>query len=557
MFRLKSIPLLLVIFVNSYSQNVITFRVDLKEAFSKEIFVPSSGDSIIVRGSFNSWSTNDYKLADVTGDSVFSGEFNIIGDPGSFIEYKFIILKRTGEIVWESNPNPDNPPYGNRKLILTGNPQLTPIQNFHLTDPDIRGINLNREFSVRELQEDFLQLRKSLESDHCNLYEYTRKEKFDSLFDHQFACIDHPMRYHEFFQILAPINNIIGCMHSNVWMAGSYWDYGKNNLFPLQVKFIAGYTVVSGYYNDTSQVPVGSIILEINSRPIDKIINDLTSSYSSDGLNKQFQYAQVEKRFPMAYARFYGFPEKYIITYALPGRKTSVTTELIPADINRVRKIVFKNFDHPPPTLKITDKSDLAILKVPSFIFYDRVEYFTNFVDSAFKELKNENVKNLILDLRGNDGGDPFCSVPLFSNLEKEPVSYFANEYGRYSEFANPIPLAENRFEGNLYTLIDKHCGSTNGHFCALLKYHRIGKLVGEEGGSTYKCNARSKEFTLDNTKMIVNIARATFSAAVEGMDKTKGVEPDYYVEQIYKDFLEGKDTAMDFTLNLISQKEQ
>ena len=112
-------------------------------------------------------------------------------------------------------------------------------------------------------------------------------------------------------------------------------------------------------------------------------------------------------------------------------------------------------------------------------------------------------------------------------------------------------------FSGNLYTLIDKHCGSTNGHFCALLKYDKIGKLVGEEGGSTYKCNAKTKEVKLDNTKMLVYIPQETFSAAVEGMDKTKGVEPDYYVEQTYKDFLSGKDTVMDFTLDLIKKNKE
>jgi hypothetical protein len=552
MFRLGSITLLLGILVNSPAQNNITFQADLKEAISGSIFIPSAGDSVIVRGSFEGWNTNDYKLTDSRGDSVFSGIFDIRGNTGDVIEYKFVILKSIGEMIWESNPDPGNPPYGNRKFTLDGNPQVLPVQEFHLTNLSVYNSKPRRMFSINELREDFIQLRKALEADHCNLYEYTSREKFDSLFDHQYGLIDHPMQYPEFFRILTPINNSIGCMHSNVWMAGSFWDYGKDNLFPLQIKIIEGYAVVSGYYNDTTQVPAGSIILEINSRSVNEIINDLMTSYSSDGQIKQFRFAQIEKRFPMAYARYYGFPEKYIITYALPGRKTRETKELITA----VRKIVFGNFNHPPPTLRIFPGKNTAVLKIPSFIFYDRVGYFSNFIDSSFIEIKNKNIKNLILDLRGNDGGDPFCAVPLFSYLESRPVRYFVEEYGRYSDFAKPVPLALNRFTGNLYTLIDKHCGSTNGHFCALLKYNGIGKLVGEEGGSTFKCNARTEEFTLENTKMIVNIARATFYAAVEGMDKTKGVEPDYFAEQTYKDYLDGKDTVMDFTINLIFQKE-
>ena len=345
-------------------------------------------------------------------------------------------------------------------------------------------------------------------------------------------------------------------MHSSIWMPGDFWDGGKENLFPLQIKLIDGYAVVAGYYNETSQVPVGSIILEINSTPMEKIINDLKSSYSSDGLIKQFQFAQIEKRFPMSYARYYGFPDEYVVTYSLPGRKTSETKKLVPANLKSVRVVVFKNFNHPPLTLRFIEEESIAVLKIPSFIFYDRVDYFKSFLDSSFLEFKKKNIQNLILDLRGNDGGDPFCAVLLFSYLENEPLPYFAKEYGRYSDFAKPIPLAENHFTGNIYTLIDKHCGSTNGHFCALLKYRKIGKLVGDEGGSTYKCNAKTKEIKLDKTKMLVYIPRETFSAAVEGMDKTKGVEPDYHVEQTYKDFIIDKDTVMEFVKDLISIKE-
>ena len=556
MFRLSYIILVFTFSLSTHAQNSITFRANLNDVISKGIFLPLSGDSVVVRGSFNGWNTDTCRLSDHSGDSVYSEVFEINGDTGSVIEFKFVIIKASGEIIWESNPDPDNPPYGNRKFTLNGSPQVLPVQEFHLTDLSFHNSKSNRIFSIKELKEDFIQLREALEADHCNLYEYTSKEKFDSLFDRQFNLIDHPMQYPEFFRVLSPINNNIGCMHSNVWMSGSFWQYGKDNLFPLQVKLIEGNAVVSGYYSDTAQIPLGSIILEINSVPIDKIMNDLKNSYSSDGLNKQFQIAQVEKRFPMAYARYYGFPEKYEVMYALPGRKTWARKELIPADIQSVRKIVFKNFNYPPLSVKIIEYKNTAVIRIPSFIFYDRVKYFTNFLDSSFSLIRNKEIKNLILDLRGNDGGDPFCAVPLFSYLEKEPARYFAKEYGRYSDFAKPIPLAENNFSGKIYTLIGKHCGSTNGHFCALLKYNRIGKLVGEEAGSTYKCNARSKEFNLENTGMIINIARAAFSAAVEGMDRTKGIDPDYYVEQTYKDYLDGRDTVMDYTLKLISEGE-
>ena len=557
MIRLGLIALLIVTFSNTPAQNHITFQINLKEPIIDNIFLPSSGDKIIVRGSFEEWNTNDYKLTDDDVDSIFSGTFNIGGDSDFIVEYKFVILKSTGKIIWESSPNSDNPPYGNRKLTLTGNPQLLPIENFHLENYIQQNANGKIIFGIQDLQNDFIELRRSLEETHCCLYEYTSKEVFDSLFEYQFKLIDKSMEYHEFFNIVKPLIVRVGCMHTGIWMPNEFWELGSDNLFPLQLRLIDGYAVVSGYYNDTAQVPIGSILLEINSQPINEIINTLKNSHSSDAMNIQFQSAGFEKRFPMTYASIYDFPEKYVVTYSLPGRKTKATVELIPAKKEQVRAIVFKNFNHPPLILKLLKENNTAILKIPSFIFYDRVEYFTSFLDSSFSEIKNKKIKNLILDLRGNDGGDPFCAVPLLSYLEKEPVRYFAKEYGRYAEFAKPIPLAENNFTGNLYTLIDKYCGSTNGHFCALLKYHKIGKLVGEEAGSTYKCNAKTKEVKLDNTKMLVYLPSETFSAAVEGMDKIKGVEPDYFIKQTYKDFLSGTDTVMDFTLDLIKKNEE
>jgi C-terminal processing protease CtpA/Prc len=555
MHKIISFALLCGLFISTPAQSSITFQVDLKEPIRQNLFSETTGDIVVVRGSFEGWQSNEYKLNNNNNDSVYTGTFTINADLISEIEYKYCIIKTTGDIYWEWYPNPGNIPNGNRKLSLKGNHLITPVEKFDLNNSVLPNDNGKIVFNIGELKEDFLQLKRSLEEIHCALYEYTNREEFDSLFTIQFKKINKPREYNEFYNIVFPLLVKVGCMHTGIWMPGEFWNLGTNNFFPLQLKLIEGKAMVTGYYNDTAQVPIGSVIMQINSRPMDEVIKDVENSIVSDAMNRQFQKAGFEKRFPMVYASIYGFPEEYVITYAPPGSKTRITTKLITTDLESVRKVTFKNFNHPPLTSDLVEGKNIAIIKIPSFAFYDRVKYFTGFLDSSFMEIKNKNIDNLILDLRGNDGGDPFCPVPLLSYLEKKPVKYFAEEYGHYSEFAKPIPLAENNFTGNLYTLIDHHCGSTNGHFCALLKYHKIGKLVGSEGGATYKCNARVEEFRLKNTHLIVNVARRTYKAAVEGMDKTKGVEPDYTVEQSYEDFLNGKDTIMEFTQNLIFNK--
>jgi len=408
-------------------------------------------------------------------------------------------------------------------------------------------------FSIEDLRHDFQQLRRTLENEHCCLYEYTGKKEFDALFDERFKLIDRPMGCQDFFRIIAPLAAKVGCMHTALWMPGGFFKLGADNLFPLKVRLIEGHPVVTGSYRDALEVPVGSIILELNGRSSAAIFAELRKITSADAFNPYFIDTQVENRFPMFYASVFGFPEKYTVTYALPGRKTRRTADLHPADLSSVRKVVFANFYDPPLTLELKEDIKTAVMTVKTFSYYDRVDHFRDFMDGSFRRIKDKGIENLVLDLRGNDGGDPFCAVILYSYLQKEPAPYFAEPYGRYAELAKPVPLPENHFTGSLYTLLDGRCASTNGHFCALLEYHRIGQFVGTPSGSTYKCNAgKNTEVTLDKTSIILTLGRSTYAAAVKGLDKAKPILPDYPVKETYRDYLKGNDSYMETALKLI-----
>lgn len=89
------------------------------------------------------------------------------------------------------------------------------------------------------------------------------------------------------------------------------------------------------------------------------------------------------------------------------------------------------------------------------------------------------------------------------------------------------------------------------------MKYHKIGKFIGTEGGATYKCNAgKNTHINLENTKIILYFGRSTYAAAVSNMDKSHGIPPDHYVEQSYQDFLKGIDTVLEYTLELIGKRK-
>lgn len=189
-------------------------------------------------------------------------------------------------------------------------------------------------------------------------------------------------------------------------------------------------------------------------------------------------------------------------------------------------------------------------------ILYRNKDKFYNFIDKTFDKICKAGIKNLILDLRGNFGGDPFCAAHLLSYIAAKPVAYFAEPYGKYARLAKPVPLADKPFKGKLYILIDGHCFSTTGHLCSLLKYHKIGTFIGKETGGTYTCNDAKRTIHLKNTRINLQLARASFAAAVKNMPKNKGIIPDYQVEPTLEDLLKGRDTVKEFAFSLIDKND-
>ncbi len=325
-------------------------------------------------------------------------------------------------------------------------------------------------------------------------------------------------------------------------------------MFPLKIRLVEDKVVVTGCYYDSTEIAFGSIIRKIGEWSIDDIIDEMKSNYSADAFNGNFIKAQIERRFSMIFARRFGLYDNFVVSYSLPGQEAIKVANLPPATRESVRAVVFYK---PDLSLELLHDRSAAIMTIPSFSYYDRVPYFKSFIDSCFSVIDDNSIENLILDLRGNDGGDPFCAAPLLAYLETEAIPFYAEPYGKYSDLADPIPMAEKHFTGNLLTLIDGRCFSTNGQFCSLLDYHNIGKFVGTESGATFKCNAgKDTYFRLENSRIMLYIGRGTFAAAVEGMDKTKPIMPDYPVEETYQDFLVGSDVFMGAALGVIDGVE-
>jgi hypothetical protein len=227
-------------------------------------------------------------------------------------------------------------------------------------------------------------------------------------------------------------------------------------------------------------------------------------------------------------------------------------------------------------------------------------------LDSIFIAIKKSELENLIVDVRNNGGGDDpndvvtysyltnrtfqeskqawisFNKVPLLKYYDSPfprilrplGVGKFNRDFqkrfpreedGRFyiSKVSNEMKIRQpndNAFKGNIYLLISPRVASAGSLFAALVAGNDNTTSIGEETmGGYYGHNGhtpfgyvlpRSKivtEFSIDNIAQDVPVKANQFY--------NRGVIPDYEVLQTFEDFLDNKDTQMEFVLNLIREK--
>ncbi len=526
----------------------ITFQLNTEDLREDGLFSYDSGDRVFIGGSFNDWKSSDYELKKSETSDIFSGAFNFenIGDT---ISYKFIIKKGQNRFFWETNPDPDNTDYGNRQLIIDNDNIVLNPARFHYDEY----FSYPVKFSEDKLKEDYLQFRNILETTHPALYDYTAKEVLDSIFDYNYEQIHSELDLSTVLILMTEVISKVGCGHSSLWVPGKFWYVAPSKLFPLKLLITDNQTLVTGSFSNTQDIPVGSEILSINNQPMQLITKRLVSLTSADGFNHSYRMAWVSQNFSLKYAFAFGFPDNFSVEYLIPGNQQKSQKIIHP-----VSKDVI---DQGKPDLselsyKQIEETNTGVLTINTFSYYSEVDMFHSFIDSVFQEIDKNGIKNLVLDLRGNSGGDPFCASYLWGYLEPEPLPYFEEHYGKYNTLANPIPKPIYHFKGKLYTLIDGNGFSTTGHFCGLLKYHRVGTFIGSELDSTYTCTGNATYPPLKNTGIMVGTARVRrYTAAVRDMDAMSGVMPDYPIELTQNDIIEGRDAVMEFAFSLINSK--
>ena len=189
-------------------------------------------------------------------------------------------------------------------------------------------------------------------------------------------------------------------------------------------------------------------------------------------------------------------------------------------------------------------------------------EKYQVFIDSSFTQIKNNNSKNLILDLRNNGGGNDsfgdyfvsyFATKPFkWASVLKLKTSQLLKEHTRKNndttktyfkeilnrpngkKYTSEIQLYQpqevsKRYKGSVYVLVNRQSHSQAAVTASQIQDYGFGTIVGEETGDFPTLYASQFQYALPNTGIIVKVAKGQI-VRVNGSEKQEGVIPDILI---------------------------
>lgn len=359
----------------------------------------------------------------------------------------------------------------------------------------------------------------------------------------------------------------IGCVHTRISAGLTNEKTIKNRYFPSLLLLKSGQLV------DTLSNQISSI----NGISSKRINSDIEHFYACDGATNALATEAFNRNSSLIISKYFDFPENYTIknenqTIVLQAIKELPKSKELHFNANEI----FKN-----NTNLFYVKDGIAIIKITAFYKTDK-----SFYKKTFDYLKKNNVANLIIDLRGNLGGNREAAVSLTKDLVQNSFGYsilqpkletkkYLNGKGKFylflsklkynvgaifkskqtalgREFVYNYKPKHNNFKGQLFVITDGYTASAATMVTSWLKQHTKATFIGQQSGGGYNGNNGGSfpTLTLPNSKYQI-----TFPAYRLILDKTsdqnEGIVPDIQIEPI-----NGLDHTVIKTINLIQSKQ-
>lgn len=525
------------------------------------------------------------------------------------IEFKFVLFDAQDEATWETNDN--------RTLILQGESQL--ISEHEWDVEQLIDLSTLPLLQPKQLLADFKLIEKMVLDVHPGTYRYNSKSSIQAALKELQTAFQKPMTYGQAYLAMSKLTASLQCGHT---MVGIYNQKATINSLihrqadklPFSFTWIDGQMIVLENASEVSNLKRGARILSIDGHTVSEIQQSLAPYIPADGATDHQRKAYLSV--PAYDFEFYPFDVFYPLLFPVKkegieiefqnfgakGIHTHTVQTLTRAQRAATLKERYPDFPKSNDALwdfKITE-DDIGILTLNSFALYGfgqlKLDYKVFFAD-IFKQLKKEKTEHLVIDIRGNSGGNDEIKHELFKYLSyaKDAPGFERIGKTRYLQFPesfkphiktwgdepwfydlkpdNPEPIdgyyhfkeatkdpsskrKKEAFTGKVYLLTSAVNVSLAFYLAADFKQKEIGTIYGEEtGGNQRDINGGQIIFMyLPNSEIEVEFpVMGGFTIADR---PNRGIVPDVLIKPTQEGIAKGEDHQLNHLLTQIRKME-
>jgi hypothetical protein len=467
-----------------------------------------------------------------------------------------------------------------------------------------------------KLLEDVDVLQRVYELAHPGLYRYNTKAQMDGHFATLRAEFARDRTLADSYVIISQFLAKIKCGHTYANFFNQPKEVvraifsGKNRV-PFCFRWIEGRMIVTRDLSQEPKLKPGSEILAINGIRVPDILAKLMTISRADGANDAKRVADLEVLGTSKYEAFNVFLPLFFPAIGehmeILVRETSTegpnTVTVTAQDLDQ-RKALAKANKEPQrgeaePLWRFEQLDQrTAYLRMPSWALYNSKWDWHGFLERGLDDLIDRRVSGLIVDLRGNEGGQDVGNT-LIARITPAEVRY--DRYQRYTRYRSlPLPKAFDayldtwdwsfkdwgqaakderegffrmtrfdddekgdvisprgrRYGGRVAVLIGAANSSATFQFAQLVKENKLATLVGQTtGGNQRGINGSAFLFVaLPNSRIEVDLPlvgnfvgdeRPTGTEIPFRTIRDAGIDPDVPVTPSIDDIARGVDTEL------------
>lgn len=443
----------------------------------------------------------------------------------------------------------------------------------------VKGVAQEPLYEPARLKRDISYLKTELETNHPNLYIYTPKQEIDRFFDSISTTITKPITELEFYAMLSPICSLVKDGHTIPLPSERITAYHNDHssFLPLHLTIEDLRLYADMVCNDQTEIKEGDEILMINGLSSAEVINELSRRMPRDGNNQTYPKWILNNYLREYYSYIFGHADKFEIKYKnISGEHTTTMQALPKATIYKIAMQKYADrmaaqIGRNTLSLQFSKQDSCALLKIGDFhndaLHKNYHLDFKKVVGAFFKEIDKQKPKNLVIDLRDNQGGDIVNGVFLLSYLIEKPfkvVESYRVVVSKNGERALKDSGGEclgyhkpnkKLFTGKLYVLVNGGSFSNSGIVSSCLKKYTEAVFIGEEtGGNNQVLAGYTKNCVLPETKLRVDVPTRRFQLTTDSIFGGHGTLPDYTVPVKVKSVINKNDDCMDFVLKLMNR---